>query len=110
MIKYAKVVNEITKEVNVGVGTNEEFYKSLGMTTMEVEQAYNGNWYLTGYAPVKPHNQEIQEQIEALEEQITDRNVRGALLGDEFAINKITQIEAQIEEMRHQLEASEAQQ
>lgn len=107
MIKYAKIANEQTKEVNVGVGTNAEFYKSLGMTPMDVEQSYTGAWYLTGYAPVKPHNQEIQEQIDALEEQVTDRNVRGALLGDEFAINKITQIEAKIEELRQQMEAQQ---
>lgn len=104
MIKYAKLVNEETKEVEVGLGSNEQFYKSIGMTPMDVEQAYTGVWYLKGYAPVKPHNQEIKEQIDALESQITDRNVRGAILGDEFAINKLTQIEAQIEELRHQLE------
>lgn len=110
MIKYAKIANDVTKEVNVGIGTDEAFFKAIGMKPMDVEQAYTGAWYLTGYAPVKPHNEEIQEQIDALEEQVTDRNVRGALLGDEFAINKITQIEAQIEELRHQLETSEAQQ
>ena len=49
----------------------------------------------------------IQQRIEALEEQITDRNIRAAIIGDEFAINKITQIEAQIEELRKQLEGSE---
>lgn len=51
---YAKIINEETKEVSVGVGTNAEFYKSIGMTEMEVEQAYNGSWYVKGYAPEKP--------------------------------------------------------
>lgn len=54
MIKYAKVVNEETKECQVGIGTNVEFYKSIGMSEMDVEQAYTGDWYLTGYAPQKP--------------------------------------------------------
>ena len=49
----------------------------------------------------------IQQRIEALEDQITDRNVRAAILGDEFAINKITQIEAEIAELRRQLEEIE---
>ena len=54
MKKYAKIVNEETKLCEVGLGTNSKFYKSIGMTEMEVEEAYNGNWYLKGYAPEKP--------------------------------------------------------
>jgi len=54
MIKYAKIINEQTKQCEVGLGTNAEFYKSIGMTEMDVEQAYNGCWYVTGYAPGKP--------------------------------------------------------
>jgi hypothetical protein len=53
MIKYAKIENQETKQCSVGTGTNAEFYKSIGMTEMEVEQAYNGLWYLMGYAPKK---------------------------------------------------------
>ena len=51
---YAKIINEQTKLCEVGLGTNEEYYKSLGMTEIEVEQAYNGDWYVKGYAPEKP--------------------------------------------------------
>lgn len=54
MKKYAKVINEETKLCEVGLGTNSEFYQSIGMTEQEVEQAYNGNWYLKGYAPSQP--------------------------------------------------------
>lgn len=68
MFKFAKVVNEETKLCEVGLGTNSKFYESIGMTEMEVEQGYDGNWYLKGYAPVKP-----QEQIEAeIQKQLTD--------------------------------------
>lgn len=59
MLKYAKIVNEETKECSVGIGTNAEFYQSIGMIEQDVEQSYNGNWYLVGYAPDKPI--EIQE-------------------------------------------------
>lgn len=107
---YAKVIDGNTKSCDVGLGTNDEYYKSIGMTPMEVEQAYNGNWYLAGCAPQKPHDLDIKDQIIELENQVTDRNIRGALLGDEFAINKITQIEAQIEDLRRQLDEMEAQQ
>ena len=48
---YAIVTDEKTKAVSVGLGTDIEFYKSIGMTDMEVEQDYYGNWYLKGYAP-----------------------------------------------------------
>lgn len=54
MKRYAKIENEKTKVCSVGIGTNEAFYRSIGMTEMEVEQAYNGRWYLSGYAPEPP--------------------------------------------------------
>ena len=107
MLKYAKIINEETKEVQIGVGVNDEYYDSIGMTEMEVEQAYTGLWYLKGYAPQKPEptpKEIIQAQINELEAQITDRNVRGAILGDEFALKKLQTIEDQIAELRQQLE------
>ena len=58
---YAKIINEETKQVSVGTGTNVEFYKSIGMSEMEVEQAYDGQWYLKGYAPEKPTEQKETE-------------------------------------------------
>lgn len=57
MIKYAKILDNKTKLCAAGVGTNVEYYKSIGMTEMDVEQAYDGAWYLMGYAPVEPENQ-----------------------------------------------------
>lgn len=48
---YAIITDEKTKAVSVGIGTDVEFYKSIGMTDMEVEQAYDGSWYVKGYAP-----------------------------------------------------------
>lgn len=53
MKKYAKVINEETKLCEVGLGTNSAFYQSIGMTEMEVEQAYDGSYYLKGYAPIQ---------------------------------------------------------
>ena len=54
MFKYAKVINEETKQCEVGIGTNINFYKSIGMIEMEVEQAYDSLWYVKGYTPEKP--------------------------------------------------------
>jgi hypothetical protein len=60
MKKYSKILNDQTKQVAVGTGTNIESYRSIGMTEMEVEQGYDGCWYIAGYAPQKP--QEVKEQ------------------------------------------------
>ena len=62
MKKYAKIVNEETKEVSIGTGTNVKYYQSIGMTEMEVEQAYTGGWYLEGYAPEKPEPTKEEQQ------------------------------------------------
>ena len=51
---YAQIIDEKTKQVNVGEGTDTEFYKSIGMEEMEVEQGYDGSWYVKGYAPAQP--------------------------------------------------------
>ena len=61
MLKYAKIINEETKLCEVGLGTNSAFYKSIGMTEMEVEEGYDGSWYLKGYAPEKPIEQREAE-------------------------------------------------
>ena len=63
MLKYAKITNEETKQCEVGLGTNSEFYESLGMEEMEVEQAYNGSWYLEGYAPEQPEPTYIEKRL-----------------------------------------------
>jgi hypothetical protein len=60
MKKYAQIIDEQTKACSVGLGTNSVFYESIGMTEMEVEEGYDGGWYVAGYAPVKP-----QEVLEA---------------------------------------------
>lgn len=54
MKKYVRVINQDNKLCEVGEGTDVDFYTSIGMEEMEVEQAYNGDWYLLGYAPQMP--------------------------------------------------------
>lgn len=50
-----------------------------------------------------PYVPTVQEQIVALENSITARNLRAAIQGDEFALNKIAEVEAQIAELRKDL-------
>lgn len=54
-----------------------------------------------------PYVPTVQEQIEALENSITARNIRSAIQGDEYALNKISEIEVQIEELRKLLPKGE---
>lgn len=62
MLKYAKIINEETKLCEIGVGTDSDFYQSIGMTLQDVEEAWNGSWYLKGYAPVKPEPTEEEQR------------------------------------------------
>ena len=70
---YAKIINEKTNECQVGTGTNAEFYKSIGMTEMDVEQAYDGKWYLEGHAPAPPLDEVKAAKIAELK---NERNTR----------------------------------
>ena len=60
---YTKIINETTKECLVGTGTNKEFYKSINMNEKEVEQAWNGSWYIKGYAPKAPEKTYIEKRL-----------------------------------------------
>lgn len=49
------------------------------------------------------HNAIIQAEIIAEENKITARNIRNAIKGDNFALNKITEVEGNIAELRAKL-------
>ena len=63
---YAKIINNETKQCDVGTGTNIDFYKSLGMVDMEVEQAYDGSYYLKGHAPSQPLEELKEKKLDEL--------------------------------------------
>lgn len=50
-----------------------------------------------------PYIPSVQDQINTLENSITARNLRAAIQGDEFALDKLAEVEAQIAELRKQL-------
>ena len=104
MKKYAKVVNEETKLCEVGVGTNTYFYASIGMTEMEVEQAYNGSWYLKGYVPAKPEPP-LEEQVSSLEQTYgMKRWQREGILAEGSLYSEYTKAKAQeIEDLAKEL-------
>lgn len=105
MKKYAKIINKETNACEVGLGTNSDFYKSIGMVEMEVEQAYNGAWYLKGYAPVAPEPT-IAEQVAKLEAETgLTRVMREMVLAEnsgasDYVKAKAQEIEALATELR----------
>ena len=93
--KYAKVKNEETKVCDVGIGTNDAFYESLGFTKQEVEQSYMGEWYLKGYAPSKPEPT-TAEKVQVLEQATgLTRAVRELVLADGSGASDYVRAKAQ---------------
>ena len=74
MKKYAKIINEETKLCDVGLGVNSKLYQSMGMVEMEVEKAYDGYWYVAGYAPEKPV-EVVQAEVRAVRNQYLETYV-----------------------------------
>lgn len=105
MKKLAKIVDEKLHTVNVAIGDDMSFYKSMGFVSLNVEQGYDGNWYIEGYAPVKPEPT-LQETLEELEEKYhMPRVVREGILGNpsmysEFNVNKAKDLEDIAEAIR----------
>ena len=66
MIKWAKISNPDTGICDVGLGTNSEFYASIGMTEMDVKQSDIDNcWYVADKCPMKSETQKIEEAKKA---------------------------------------------
>lgn len=68
MKKYALVINDETKQVSICDDSQIEHFKECGYTKQDVEESYNGLWYLKGYAPqetVAEKNENIRKQRQA---------------------------------------------
>lgn len=109
---YAKIINQETKQCEVGLGTNTAFYQKIGMTEMEVEQAYNGVWYVKGYAPEEPEAEkkakrkaELIVELDALDLK-TIRALRAiqAGQGTQADTDKLAELEAQAAQIREELQ------
>lgn len=113
MISYAKITDEKTKQVSVGIGTNTAFYEKIGMTQMEVEKAYNGAWYVKGYAPDEPEeerkareNAELIKELEEIDFK-TIRSLRAIQSGNgtEEDTQKLSELEQRASEIRSRLQS-----
>lgn len=67
MQMYSKIINEETKEVQVGFGDNKEYFETLGMELKEVEQCKtSGRWYTAGKMPVDEKSADLRAQRDDL--------------------------------------------
>lgn len=67
MIKYAKVINQEVGLCEVGLGENVNFYQSIGMEEMDVQQSdIDNSWYLAEKCPMKTEEQKEKEQRERI--------------------------------------------
>lgn len=71
---FAKIIDEKTKRCDIGEGTNAKFYKSIGFSQMEVEQASDGCWYKKGYAPKKTQS-EKEKEVRAVRSEYFDKYI-----------------------------------
>lgn len=73
LIKEEQIVTIVDVEEYTEIITVGDYYESIGMTEMDVEQAYNGNWYVEGYAPEKPAP--TWEEIDKAREQYREEHI-----------------------------------
>lgn len=67
MIKYAKVINDVSGLCEVAEGSDIDFYKSIGMTQLDIEQSdVDNNWYLSELCPHKSEEEKEQEEKERI--------------------------------------------
>ena len=72
MLKYCKVIDEDTREVTVGLGTNEDFYKSIGFKKKEVIEV-NNRYYLKGFEPEIDLNKIKELEKQKLKKEIEEK-------------------------------------
>ena len=89
MIKYAQLINEDTGLCSIGTGTNIDFYKSIGMTELDVQQSdVDNNWYLIDKCPMKTDEEkELEEKKRVAMLRMTPRDFLLAItqMGVDFA-------------------------
>lgn len=98
----------MNKEWNIGDEVSPQNYTEAAIYCNDMGDRHiekqNGKYIVVATVIPEPT---IEDKIKALEQQVTARNIRAGLLGDEYALNKMRAIEAQIEELRKQLEVEE---
>lgn len=69
MKKYVKIIDNSTLDIQVGIGTDEQYYISQGFQLMQVQQDMYGNYYLAGHNP--QYIPTVQDYDKILEQHIS---------------------------------------
>lgn len=85
MKKYAKIIDDTNKICEVGVGSDTSFYKSIGMTELDVELAFNGNWYLSGFVPAPSPEDSALQEINELKQKLAETDYCVIKIAEEVA-------------------------
>jgi hypothetical protein len=101
--RYARIIDETTHEVQVGVGCDEAYYIEIGMTVMDVELAYDNKWYVAGFAPIKPAPTPEEEKKARIAE------LKGELSSTDYKIIKCSECSLAGAEMPYDVVALHAQ-
>ena len=92
---YKEIQYDLKPEYDKEEENIVEMHKDCG-TYIEV-------WYGKEQLTDEEHNAVIQQEIVAEENKITPRNIRNAIKGDTFALDKITEVESNIYQLRQKL-------
>lgn len=106
MIKYAKIINNISGLCETAQGSNIDFYKSIGMTQLDVEQSEkDNNWYLASKCPHYSPEEKAQQREADFNKQFFSTSLgyirRSVTMADgskkDFLADLLLQIKAGIE-------------
>ena len=75
MKKLAKIIDKQNGKVDVALGDDKNYYLKLGFTFLDVEEAVDGQWYLSKKIPTelkqtksdKTESETVLEELTALE-------------------------------------------
>ena len=74
MILYAKIIDQEVGRCDVGLGSDDAFYKSIGMTPLDVRQSDVDNcWYLADKCPMKTEEEKEKEERERRNQEIDEK-------------------------------------
>lgn len=102
MFKYVKFDTDSGLCTEVGTGTNEKFYQSLGMVYKDVEQSeVDGNWYLKDLCPhyteeEKAEQEELSQltqeskELESTLKELQSMYTQAQMIGDTETMEEIS--------------------
>lgn len=78
-MRYVKNIDDEKRCLEIFTGSDTVWAVEQGFIPMDVEQGYDGAWYVAGYAPVKPRElieAELQTQYTALIQSMLDKEAQ----------------------------------